>query len=160
MTHPTQIFGVDPGVKNFGCSLINGTDSPEFMDLHCTFQRHFEENDLPIQMASAEEVSLFSDLFRNLLVEIGVDEHSFIVIERFEYRGKFTGKTIELVNLMVAVMVLSAPCPCRLIRPVDWKSFRKRRPDILCGLGENEHVQDSLNMTLYQWFQFHHRGTK
>jgi len=157
---PNQILGIDPGVANMGISLVQGTESPDFMDLKMTYQRHFGPDDLPPQAATHEELLVFGSRFRDLLTELEIDGDSHVICERFEFRGKFTGHTIELVNLMIGIISATCPCPCRLIRPTDWKSFRKRRPDVLCALGETDHEQDATNMALYQWWQLHHRGKK
>ena len=157
---PTQILGIDPGVKNFACSLVTGTDSPDFLDLHMTFQKHYGEDDLPLQDSTVDEVFVFASTFKELLVSLNVNQDSFVIIERYEYRGHTTGKTIEQVNLMIGIMAYVCPCPCRLIRPTDWKTFRNRRPEVICGMGPTDHEEDALNMALYQWHQIHHRSKK
>ena len=155
----SKIVGLDPGTEHFAVVLLTGCETKDITELTCSYR---ETISFDYFEANSDSVLLFADDMHKLYDKLNITKEDLIYIERYQYRGKMTGPKIEVVNQMIATVVLTAPCKVTQITPVLWKNYFNRYPEdrlpLVAKEGESkvtDHEMDALHIALYAWRQSH-----
>ena len=153
-----RVLGIDPGTKNFGAFAGEVNKGVTKVNVH--HSEMFDHAMQELKGDALEQVRVFEREYMKLLT---VHRPDIITIERFQSRG-LKGKTVELVNVMMGVMmsanvkyVESNPkLKVQLLTASTWKNAVNRVSDleliyrVMKKHGVVAHRVDAALMSLYK----------